>query len=75
MTKLILNFTLQFCMLFSYKLCTWHMTGCHYIQPLFHSSCAPCTAVCVTSGFCHKVDQNCTIVGYCAASGGNLLPK
>ena len=44
MTKLILTCTVQFCVLFSYKLCACHMTGCHYIQALFHSGCAPCTA-------------------------------
>jgi len=45
MTKLILNCTLQFCMLFSYKLCACHMTGCSYTQALFHSGCAACTTV------------------------------
>ena len=43
MTKLILTCSLQFHVLFSYKLCACHMTGCHYIQALFHSGCAPCT--------------------------------
>jgi len=42
MTRLILTCTLQFCVLFSYKLCACHKTGCHYIQAL-HSGCAPCT--------------------------------
>jgi len=28
----------------------------------------------VTSGFRHKSDENCTILGYYAANGGNLLP-
>jgi len=42
MTKLILTCTVQFCVLFSYKLFACHMTGCHYIQALFHSGCAPC---------------------------------
>jgi len=37
MTKLIWTLTLQLCVLFSYKLCACHMTGCHYIQALFHS--------------------------------------
>lgn len=32
---------LNFCMLFSYKLCACSMTGCHYIQVLLHSGCAP----------------------------------
>jgi hypothetical protein len=27
-----------------------------------------------TSGFFHKVDENCTVVGSCAVSSGNLLP-
>jgi hypothetical protein len=27
----------------------------------------------ITSGFCHKVDENCTLLGYYAASSGNLL--
>jgi len=26
----------------------------------------------VTSGFHHEADENCTVVVYCAASGGNL---
>jgi len=32
MTKLILTCTLQFCVLFSYKLCACHMTDCHYTR-------------------------------------------
>jgi len=36
-TKLIFTCTVQFCVLFSYKLCACHMTGCHHIQALFHS--------------------------------------
>jgi len=44
MTKLILTCTLQFCVLFRYKLCACHMTGCHYIHALYHSGRAPCTA-------------------------------
>jgi hypothetical protein len=43
MTRLILTCSLQFHLLFSYKLCACHMTGYHYIQALFHSGCAPCT--------------------------------
>jgi len=43
MTKLILNCTVQFCVLFSNKLCACHMAGCYYTQALFHSGCAPCT--------------------------------
>ena len=43
MTKMILTSSLQFHLLFSYKLCACHMTGYHYIQALFHSGCAPCT--------------------------------
>ena len=42
MTKMILTCSLQFHLLFSYKLCACHMTGYHYIQALFHSGCAPC---------------------------------
>jgi len=26
-------------------------------------------------GFCHKGDENCTLLGYLAASSGNFLPK
>jgi len=26
------------------------------------------------SGFSHKVDENCSLLGYCAASSGNFLP-
>jgi len=37
LTKLIFTCTVQFCVLFNYKLCVCHMTGCHYIQALFHS--------------------------------------
>jgi hypothetical protein len=37
MTGLILTCSLQFCVLFSYKLCACHMTGYIYIQALFHS--------------------------------------
>jgi len=25
------------------------------------------------SGFCHEVDENCTVLGYYAASNGNFL--
>jgi len=27
----------------------------------------------MTLGFCHKVDENCTLLGYYAASSANLL--
>jgi hypothetical protein len=37
MTKLISTCNVQFCVLFSYKLCACHITGCHYTQALFHS--------------------------------------
>jgi hypothetical protein len=29
---------------------------------------------CVISGFCRAVDDNCTILGYYAASSGNFFP-
>jgi len=29
----------------------------------------------VVSGFCSKVDENCAVVGYFAASSGDLLLK
>jgi len=29
---------------------------------------------CVVSGFHHKVDKNCTLLGYYAESSGNFLP-
>jgi hypothetical protein len=28
----------------------------------------------VISGFSHKVDDNCALLSYCAASSGNLFP-
>jgi len=28
----------------------------------------------VISGFCHKIDENCTLLGYYGASSGNSLP-
>jgi hypothetical protein len=35
----------------------------------------PCSLVeCMTSGYCREVDENCTLLGYYAASSGNLLP-
>jgi hypothetical protein len=30
--------------------------------------------VCVFSGFCRKVDENCALLSYYAASSGNFLP-
>ena len=73
MTKLILTFTLQFCMLFSYKPHACHMTGCHYIQALFHSVCAPCTPVFKCDfRLLPQVDENCTLVGYYTVSSGDL---
>ena len=29
--------------------------------------------LCVNCGFCVEVDGNCGVVGYCVASGGDLL--
>jgi hypothetical protein len=29
----------------------------------------------LTSRFCHEVAEHCALLGYCATSGGNLLPK
>jgi len=74
MTKLILTSTLQFCVLFSYNLCACHMTACHYIQALFHSGCAPCTAD-IKHDFRllpQTVDETCTVLGYHTVSSGNL---
>jgi len=28
----------------------------------------------VISGFCHEIDENCTLLGYYAVSSGNYLP-
>jgi hypothetical protein len=28
----------------------------------------------VILGFCHKVDEKCTLPGYCAVSSSNFLP-
>ena len=72
MTKLIWTF-LQFCVSYHYKLCACHMLACHYIQALFHCSMYSCLSV--TSGFCHKVDENCTVLGYYVVRSGKLLPK
>ena len=72
MTKLMLTVPYS-SVFFSYTLCACHMTGCHYIQPLFHSICAPCTAdVNGDFRYRHKVDETCPFVGYCTASCGNL---
>jgi len=30
--------------------------------------------VCVISGFCHAVGENCTLLGYYAVSSDNFLP-
>ena len=74
MTKLILTCTLQFCVLFSYTLCASHMTGYHYAQALYQSGCVQCiTVLSVTAGFCHKIHEHCSLLGYYAVSGGNLL--
>ena len=29
----------------------------------------------VISSFCHEADENFTLLGYCAASSGNSMPK
>jgi len=51
------------------------MTGYHYVQALHQSGFVPCiTFLSVTSGFCHKVDKNCQLLGYYAVSTGNVLP-
>jgi len=73
MTKLILTCTVQFCVLLSYKLCACHMTGCHYIQALFHSVVLHEQLILsVTSGYCHTVDETCTVVGYYTVRCGSL---
>ena len=65
-TKLILKFRV----LFSYKLCACHMTGCHY---LFHSVMLHVQLILsMTSGYCHTVDETCNVVGYYTVSSGNL---
>jgi len=52
-TKLILTSTLQFSVLFGYRLCACHMTGCHYIQALFHSVVLHVQLILsATSGYC-----------------------
>jgi hypothetical protein len=48
--------------LFNYKLCARHQTGCHYIQALFHT------------GSRRTENEYFTLVGDYAASGANLLP-
>ena len=73
MTKLILTCTVQFCVLFSYKLCACHMTGCHYIHALLHSDVLHVQLILsVTSGYCHTVDEACSVEGYYTVSCGNL---
>jgi len=73
MTKLISTCTLEFRVLFSYKLCVCHMTHCHYMQALFHSGVLHVQLMLsVTSGYRHKVDETCTVVGYYTVSSGNL---
>jgi len=75
MPKLILTCTAQFCVLFIYKLCACHMIGCHYIQALFHSVMLHVQLILsLTSGYCHTVDETCTVVGYYTVSSGNLWP-
>jgi len=73
MTKLILTCTVQFCVLFWYKLCACHMADCNYVQALFHSVMLYVQLILsVTSGYCHRVDETCTVVGYYTVSCGNL---
>jgi len=51
------------------------MTGCHYIQALFTLLCSMYNCfLSVISGFRHKVDENCTLLGCYGASSDNLLP-
>jgi len=51
------------------------MTGCHYIQALFSLVVSMYNCfLSMTSGFRHKADKNCTLLGYYAVSSGNLLP-
>jgi len=72
-TKLILTSTLQFCVLFRYKLCACHMTGCHYIQALFHFVVLHVQLILSTnSGYSHTVDKTCTVVAYYTVSSRNL---
>ena len=73
MTKLILACTVQFSVLFSYKLCACHITGCNYIQALFHSVVLHTQLILsVTLGYRHTADENYTVVGYYTVSCGNL---
>jgi len=73
MTKLILTCTVQCHLLFSYKLCACHMTGCHYIQALFHSVVLHVQLILsMISGYCHTVDETCNVVGYYTVSCGIL---
>ena len=73
-TKLILTLTLQFCVIWLQALCLSHdrlplysaTISLLHLQLFFFLS--------VNSGFCHTVDENCTVVGYCAVFSGNLLP-
>ena len=72
-TKLILTCTLQFCVLFSYKLCACHLTGYHYSQALFHSVVLHVQLILsTTSGYRHIVDESCTLLLYYTVSSGNL---
>ena len=75
MTKLISTSTLQFCVLFSYKLHACNMTSYHHIQALFHSGWATCTTV--SLAWLHASTtkyENCALLGYHAEISGNLLP-
>jgi len=73
-TKLILTYC-TFCVLFAYKLCACHNTGCHYIQALFHSVMLHVQLILsVTSGYRHIVYKTYTVMGYYKVSSGNLWP-
>ena len=36
---------------------------------------AECSVFCVISGFHHRVDENCALLGFCAASSFDFLLK
>ena len=74
MTKLILTCTLQFCVLFSYKaLCLSHDRLPLYSGTISLWLCSMYKLILsMTSGYCHKVDETCTLLGYYTVSSGNL---
>jgi len=51
----------------------------HDTLPLYSGTISLCLCsmyncfLSMTSGFCHKVDENCTLLGYYTASSANLL--